>query len=129
MRFVCVCALAVALLTGCSGDGGGSTVVMSEGMVFEPRELTVKVGDLVTWKNEAKDAHTVTAEEDSLPDGAAYFASGDANSEDAARGLVAEGLIGEGQTFATTFLTPGTYRYYCIPHESQGMRGTIVVEE
>ena len=113
---------------GCSG-GSGTSVSIAEGMTFDPSSLTVKVGDTVTWTNDAKDAHTVTTEQDSLPAGAAYFASGGANTEEAAREGVAVGLIGEGQTYQMTFLTPGTYRYFCIPHESQGMRGSIVVEE
>jgi plastocyanin len=37
-------------------------------------------------------------------------------------------LIQSGDTFDVTFEQPGTYEYYCIPHESAGMKGTIVVE-
>ena len=34
---------------------------------------------------------------------------------------------GSGATSSFTFEEPGTYDYYCIPHESQGMVGTVTV--
>jgi plastocyanin len=88
----------------------------------------VSAGEAVTWTNDSADAHTVTAEENSLPDGADYFASGDAPSQQAAEDEVAGGLLTEGETFSVTFDTPGTYRYYCIPHRSEGMTGTVIVK-
>jgi plastocyanin len=33
----------------------------------------------------------------------------------------------EGEEFKVTFAVPGTYRYVCLPHESHGMTGTVVV--
>lgn len=33
-----------------------------------------------------------------------------------------------GESFSKTFDVPGTYRYFCIPHEMQGMLGTAIVE-
>ncbi|MEM4781408.1 MAG: halocyanin domain-containing protein [Halalkalicoccus sp.] len=35
----------------------------------------------------------------------------------------------EGYTFEHTFEEPGIYRYTCIPHDAQGMRGAVAVEE
>ena len=37
--------------------------------------------------------------------------------------------IEQGRTFEHTFDAAGTYRYYCAPHHSLGMRGVIIVEE
>lgn len=102
---------------------------MSDAQRFDPDELTVSVGDTVTWTNGSSQSHTVTAYEEDLPEGAEFFSTGGATSEDDAREELDEALIDEGETFEVTFEEPGTYRYFCIPHESQGMVGTIVVEE
>lgn len=102
---------------------------MTDAQRFEPEETTVSVGDEVTWTNDSGESHTVTAYSDDLPEGADYFASGGASSEDSARAALADGLLTEGETFTFTFDEPGKYRYFCVPHEGQGMVGTIVVEE
>lgn len=102
---------------------------MTRDQKFDPEELTITAGDTVTWTNDSSQSHTVTAYQDGIPEGGEYFASGGASSEDAAREQLEEGLIDAGETFETTFEEPGTYAYFCIPHEAQGMIGTIVVEE
>jgi plastocyanin len=98
------------------------------GQTFDPVTITVKAGETVTWVNESDEAHTVTAYGDEIPEEASYFASGGASSEDEARDSLSEGLLEAGDTFEVTLDQPGTYEYYCIPHESSGMKGTIVVE-
>ena len=35
---------------------------------------------------------------------------------------------GSTETFTFTFDSPGTYKLICVPHESQGMEGTITVQ-
>jgi plastocyanin len=130
----------VALAGGLAGCGGSSTedtpsgtevpnlVEMTNANQFDPAELTVSVGETVTWKTVGTVAHSVTAYEDELPDGAAYFASGGFDSESAARGnYPSEGSVGADETYEHTFETAGEYSYFCIPHEG-GMQGTIVVE-
>ena len=101
---------------------------MDSAQRFAPDSLTVKVGDTVTWTNEDSQTHTVTAFDDSIPDGTDYFASGDAPDEEAARDDLQAGLIAEGDAYEFTFEEPGSYGYFCIPHEQQGMKGEIVVE-
>ncbi|MFN2490467.1 MAG: plastocyanin/azurin family copper-binding protein [Actinomycetota bacterium] len=96
---------------------------------FAPQSITVKVGEPVTFTNESGEAHTVTAYEERIPDGARYFSSGGSSSESEARDDIAAALITEGETYEVTLDTPGTYEYFCIPHEQQGMKGTIVVKE
>jgi len=98
---------------------------------FDPPEITVSVGESVTWRNTSSRGHTVTAYEESLPEGAAFFASGDFDSESAARDGFSgdlEGSLSNADTFTHTFEVPGTYPYFCIPHEQAGMVGTVVVE-
>lgn len=102
---------------------------MVPGRMFDPRTITVQTGETVMWVNDAGDAHTVTAYGDSLPDDAPYFSSGGFPNEAAARDELSEGLISNGGSYQVTFDKSGTYQYFCIPHEADGMKGTVVVEE
>ncbi|WP_256867878.1 plastocyanin/azurin family copper-binding protein [Halorientalis salina] len=77
---------------------------------FDPIGLRVDPGTTVRFEL-AEGAHSATAYSDRIPDGASAFDSG---------------TISQGR-FEHTFETPGTVDYYCIPHESTGMVGRIVV--
>lgn len=105
-------------------------VVEMEAVAFNPSELTVKAGDKVAFKHVAGEAHSVTADGETLPDGATYWASGGFESQDAAKTGWEEGsgAVQSGQSYVHTFETAGTFDYHCIPHEAAGMTGTIVVE-
>ena len=93
---------------------------MTNTLAFNPAEVTISVGETVKWTNTSVITHTVTADPEAatldgsvkLPDGAAPFDSGTLDPEG---------------TFTHTFETPGTYRYFCIPHEGAEMYGTVVV--
>ena len=131
-----IATLAVSFLYGaCGGTDPNSPmkptnrISMTADQSFDPEGASVKVGDTVSFTNDSNEAHTVTAYENDIPDGADYFDSGMAKTEVEARKDIAAGLIKEGDTFEVTFKQPGTYRYFCIPHEGAGMKGTIVVEE
>ena len=97
-----------------------ATVEITSAHMFSPRELSIRTGESVVWKNNTNETHTVTADptkvsnRDSvvLPTGAKAFHSGE---------------IRPGKTYRQTFNTAGTYRYVCIPHEKDGMMGTITV--
>jgi plastocyanin len=107
-------------LAGCSGGGGGSddnTVLVGpeSQLVYEPADLTVTVGEEVNWVWES-DNHNVVPS--SQPDGANW--TGTEGGDDQ--------LYDEGHEYSYTFETAGTYEYYCTPHESAGMVGTITVE-
>ncbi len=93
---------------------------------FTPETLEIGAGDTVRWVNDTDEAHTVTAD-DSLPEDAAYFSSGGARSEREANEDLTEELIDPGESFEWTFDEPGTYRYYCIPHKTEGMIGIVSV--
>jgi plastocyanin len=123
--------VALALAGACSDEAPteAATVEMVEGQRFEPRSLRVAAGTTVTFVNESAESHTVTAYDDGVPDDAQYFASGGFPSEEEARGNLADGIVGQEETYEVTFDSAGTYEYFCIPHEQQGMKGTIVVEE
>jgi plastocyanin len=93
---------------------------MTDALKFEPAALTVARGATVTWRNTSSVEHTVTDDpgmaankaDAGLPPGAQAWDSG---------------TIAPGQNFQHTFDTPGTYHYFCIPHETAGMLGTVTV--
>ena len=135
----------LATVAGCvqapQADDGGSSptpaptrtpeehgVEMTDDLTFEPETLTIAAGDRVVWRNVGSAVHTVTAYGEDVPDGAAYFASGGFESEQAAREAFPEGGIEAEGTYAHTFAAAGEYRYFCVPHEQIGMRGTVAVE-
>jgi len=134
-------ASALSALAGCTGQTEAdstpttagapesATAEMTDDLNFAPETVEVSVGGTVTWENVGAVAHSVTAYEDGIPEGADYFASGDFGGEAAANeAYPEEGALGEGDTYQHTFDTPGEYDYYCIPHESV-MKGTVVVRE
>ena len=98
-----------------------ATVKMGNQLTFEPASLTIKAGETVEFLNGSPLVHTVTAappkasnaDNVSLPEGAETFDSGN---------------LASGESFSHTFTEPGTYQYFCIPHEAAGMTGTIVVK-
>ena len=105
---------------GGAGGGGpvGSVTVGTNGQIVfisahnstaNPAVDTVAVGATVTWTwtNNQGVSHSVESE------GSTAFASSPIMS-------------GNGQTYAVTFTTPGTYQYDCAVHGTQ-MNGTIVV--
>jgi plastocyanin len=101
---------------------------MTDELKFEPETVTISTGDTVQWRNDGNVAHIVTAYESELPNGADYFASGGFRSEQAARKNLSDGLVDPGEQFEHTFDTAGVCQYYCIPHESAGMTGSVQVE-
>jgi len=126
----CLGTAAAVVAAGCAGGGssGVRTVGMADGFAFDPDAITVGAGRTVRWENGSGIGHTVTAYGDRIPEGAAYFASGGFDSERAARNDVSGGLVAPGEAFEHTFERPGTYDYYCIPHESSGMVGRVRVD-
>lgn len=125
-------------LSGCLAGGSGAPGADADydvGMsstAFEPERVEVAVGETVLWRNTNSRAHTVTAYEAGLPEGADYFASGGYGSEQEARDAFYDsfgGAIASRDTYEHTFDVPGQYDYFCVPHEAGGMVGTVVVRE
>jgi plastocyanin len=86
---------------------GQEVTVRMEDNFFDPANITVEPGTTVTWVQSGNNPHTTTSY-DRLWDS----------------GMI-EG--GSGGTFSFTFEEPGTYDYFCIPHESLGMIGSVTV--
>lgn len=131
---------AAAGIAGCSSDDTDGptpdgddrptevTVDMTDDLKFVPETVEIAVGGTVTWENVGVVAHSVTAYADRIPAEADYFASGGFDDEAAANRAYPEGgSIGREESYTYTFETPGTYEYYCIPHESGNMVGSVVV--
>jgi len=121
--------LTVVIFFGSACSESRPSVAMSDGQRFDPDTITVKAGETITFSNESSDAHSVTAYENRIAEGAEYFASGGFRREGEARDGVSTGLLRGGEDFSVQLDQPGEYDYFCIPHEEQGMRGTIIVEE
>lgn len=120
-------------IAGCLGIGGNSgskeqSIGMTDDFAFDPKTARISGETTVVWENSSDTNHTVTAYENQLPEGAAYFASGDFSSEQAARENGNQGLIRPDERYEHTFEQPGRYGYFCLPHESSKMVGEIVVE-
>jgi len=90
--------------------------------LYEPAKVTVKVGQPVEWINTGKDVHSVTL----VPDDAQ-------NPKDVAelKGAATfdSGFMAPGSKFTYAFTVPGTYHYFCVPHEKAGMVGVVVVKK
>ncbi|HEX2107747.1 MAG TPA: plastocyanin/azurin family copper-binding protein [Rubrobacteraceae bacterium] len=86
---------------------GQEVTVRMEDNFFDPASITVEPGTTVTWVQSGNNPHTTTSYD----------------------GLWDSGMIegGSGGTFSFTFEEPGTYDYFCIPHESMGMIGSVTV--
>lgn len=120
-------AAATVGIAGCLGGSGGPKTVRMVGLEYRPRRVSVGVGRTVEWVNDSDIGHSVTAYEDRLPEGAAYFATGGFATEAAAREDIEGGLIGAGETYRHTFETAGEHPYFCVPHEGSGMTGVVAV--
>ncbi|MFC7177489.1 plastocyanin/azurin family copper-binding protein [Halosegnis marinus] len=122
---------ATAALAGCGTSLADSDYdVEMTANRFRPAEITVSVGETVTWGNPGSRGHSVTAYGGQIPEDADYWASGGLGSESDARARYPqEGHVASGETYSHTFEVAGDHEYFCIPHERGGMVGTVVVEE
>src|SRR5690348_11151097 len=104
--------IALAVLAGCSGSGGGNTNVTGPSvdikgitLGFSPSNLTIHKGQEVTWINrDSSISHTVTS---------------DSGSE------LGSSSVAPGTTYKHTFNAVGTFSYHCTPHPN--MKGSITV--
>jgi plastocyanin len=78
---------------------------------FHPRVIHARVGQPIVWTNVDQDPHTVTS--GTTVDDGRWKSSP---------------LIPDGETFTLKLLRPGSYSYFCKPHEFEdSMHGTIIV--
>jgi plastocyanin len=84
--------------------GAADLEVKIDNFTFNPARITVKTGTTVTWHNEDDIPHTIASS-------AKLFKSK---------------VLDTAGKFSFTFMTPGTFEYFCSLHPH--MTGTIVVE-
>ncbi|MHB8670025.1 MAG: cell wall-binding repeat-containing protein [Acidimicrobiales bacterium] len=117
MRRALLAPLVVAILLGSSGAAGAATTAVSiVDDQFQPNQISVAVGDTVTWTDNGSNSHSVTSDSGSF----------DSNPNCGGGGA----CLSKGQTFSFTFTQPGTYAYHCRIHGAAGgvgMSGVVVV--
>jgi plastocyanin len=96
-------AVAAAILLPATGARAENMEVHIDNFVFEPAELTVKVGTTVTWTNRDDIPHLIVS--------AGKFRSKTLDTDD---------------KFSYTFTAAGDYKYFCSLHPH--MTGLIKVE-
>jgi plastocyanin len=103
-----------SLLLATSGTAAIVTVhVGGDAPVFTPGSISIQPGDTVNWVwFSVGFSHSVTSGSNGNPDG-----------------LFDSGIHQDPFTFSFTFPNAGTFPYYCIPHLSMGMVGTVFVAE
>ena len=90
--------------TGGGGASSGPVKVTMKNIAFDPKDVTVKVGQKVTWTNDDSVPHNVTA-----TSGASFKSS----------------TFGQGGTYSFTPKKAGTIQYVCTIHP--GMEATLTV--
>jgi plastocyanin len=88
-----------AIAAGTTGPVGVSIVYRA----YQPSDLTVGLGQTVTWRNGTLDKHTVTSVD----------------------GLFNSGVMVTGSSFSVTFTKAGTFDYKCTIHPT--MHGSVLV--
>ena len=92
-----------------SGGGGGATKTVQVGpggqLIFQPEEVQIQPGDTVKWVWKSGGHNVVPAE-------------GDWGHEP---------LENPGFTYEHTFESASTNEYWCQPHKSAGMVGSVIV--
>lgn len=124
---------AQTLVISAGAESQGGDVQLSE---FAPNQITVNVGDTVTWRLDSTEFHNVFFPTGTTPpefvqpgpDGVfinpqvAIPSGGDSYDGSAPAG---SGLLNKGQSWSQTFTKAGTYQYVCDIHP--GMEGVVNV--
>jgi plastocyanin len=109
---ITILAMAVVLALA-AGVAAETHVVQVMNFQFSPRDLTINTGDIVRWQW-VSGVHTTT---------------NGLGSSDAAAGTLWDEIMSSGnQVFERQFNDPGTFPFFCRPHEFGDMKGTIIVQ-
>jgi plastocyanin len=108
--FIVCCAATFSLLS--SRAATFQVQVGAGGLKFTPQDVTIHVGDTVQW-TWVVSGHSSTSGTPGNPDG-----------------KWDSGILNAGATFSFTFLTAGTFPYFCTPHGlCCGMIGSVTVTD
>ena len=116
MKYLSKFFLLACLTLACAACGDSGVVVdtSDRSMEFMPADLTISVGDTVTF-NMTSTHNAIEISKDTY----------DAGGIDALAGGFA---VDYGETKDVTFTEAGVHYYVCQPHVTVGMLGTITVE-
>jgi plastocyanin len=89
-----------------SAASPGHNQIVIKDFNFNPKTLTVKSGEKITWINRDEEPHTIVSVEKAFKKSSA---------------------LDTDQEFTITAGAPGTYTYFCSVHPK--MTGTIIVEK
>ncbi len=101
----------------------------AQGYRFDPKDLTIHVGDAVKFIMVSGGPHDVTFWADSIPSGAASQLA--ANMPNSVAPLQAPYSINPNSSYTVSFagVPAGVYKYYCTPHLALGMVAKLTVEK
>jgi|SRR3989338_2492164 len=111
MRRYILILIILIFLVSCSNknsapeDKVGDKTIEISNFVFSQEELTLKVGDTVTWINKDNVKHTVTS---------------DSGNE------LASEILSNQKSYSHTFNSPGEYTYHCSLHPN--MKAKVIVQ-
>ncbi|KFM20313.1 Plastocyanin protein [Marine Group I thaumarchaeote SCGC AAA799-P11] len=88
---------------------------------YDPPELTVKVGDTVTWYNDDREGHTVTS-----GNGAGRFDWMGSKNLGESDGIFDSGRFMPDESWSYTFEEEGSFNYFCVIHP--WMEGIVFVD-
>ena len=155
MRFPAIVATTAILLAACGGEkktdttttattpppaaagdstpaGAGHEIQMvQEGTAqvfkFIPENTTIKAGESVTFKSVSGQMHDVAFYPDSLNPAQAAFLKAAITDP---MGDFQTQMTPEGSSVTISFANApaGVYKFYCLPHQAMGMKGTITVQ-
>lgn len=94
-------------------------VAAGGGFSFDPKTVTIKVGDTVKWVW-GGGGHNVVSGSNATADNK-FCSPNDMNCSAAA-------LSNAGDTYSHKFTAAGSFPYFCRPHAGAGMTGTITVQ-
>ena len=89
---------------------------------YDPPHITVTVGDVITWYNDDREAHTVTSGES--PGRFGWMDNRDFGTPD---GIFDSAQFAPGESWSYKFEEPGAFTYFCIIHP--WMEGIVIVEK
>jgi uncharacterized protein (TIGR03118 family) len=104
----------LVLLFGAPGVRAATTHVDIIDFGFSPQDVSIAVGDTVTWKNTGSFTHTTTS---GTTTGGVRHPDGQWDS----------GSLPPGQSFSRVFTKAGAFPYYCTPHFTI-MTGKVTVQ-
>lgn len=94
---------------------------------FEPASLTIRAGDRVRFVNVSSGPHNVSFDPARLPADVARVLAGamPGQIQPLWGALVSE--PGAAYTISFAGVRPGRYEFFCMPHQTMGMKGTVTV--